>query len=332
MALLALVLGVFGAVYFQGGGPASTPEAAQNEPEPSPVQAPAAAPPTAPTPQAVAPAENRPQEQATAPRESNPPAAVAAAPPAPTPAAPQSAQAPPPALPAAPAPSEALPQTQIGNPSPSLDSEAQRLAQISPSAAPANIAAGAPRYWVEFAAYEGTFYADRLKQNLAQLGIAATVSSAPGKQGRRYLRVRTSGDSDRATATAQFAKARSALHIAPLLHHVAAISPAPARPPEAAAAPSPSGRYWVQFGAFRTPRNAAQIVSELRKRDVQALVIETKSNALRPLYLVRVSSLADRALAKMIAQRGAAALQSHDALIGERRVAIPGLHPRPPPR
>ena len=70
MALLALVLGVFGAVYFQGN---QSPQVANTEPAQTQAQAPAVAGPEGQPPQAAAAAENKPQEQATAPPESNPP-------------------------------------------------------------------------------------------------------------------------------------------------------------------------------------------------------------------------------------------------------------------
>lgn len=321
MALLALVLGVFGAVYFQGN---QSPQVADSQPPQTQAPPPAATAPEAQPPRAAASAENKPQEQAIAPRESNPPSAPAESR--------QTAQVPPvPPAPVAPAPHETFPQSQIANPPPLPDGEAQRLAQISPSAAPANVASAAPRYWVEFGAYEGARYADQLKQNLARLGIDATVGNAPGKNGRRYLRVRTSGDSDHATAATQLAKARSALHIAPLLHRVVAVSPAPPRAPEAKASPATSGGYWVQFGAFRKHKNAEQVLSQLRKGDIQASVIERKSGDLKPLYLIRVSSLSNRAQAEKIARQGSAALHSRDVLVGESPAAG-GLHPRAPPR
>jgi hypothetical protein len=59
------------------------------------------------------------------------------------------------------------------------------------------------------------------------------------------------------------------------------------------------------------------------------LVVEQKNRDLKPLYLIRVSSLSNEAQAQRIAQRGSAALRSHDVLIGKSSA---GLHPRPPPR
>jgi cell division septation protein DedD len=87
----------------------------------------------------------------------------------------------------------------------------------------------------------------------------------------------------------------------------------------------------VQFGAFRERSNAEQVLSQLRKKDIQATVIERKNGDLKPLYLIRVSSLGDRAQAEQVAQRGGTALNCHDVLIGQTTTS-PGLHPRPPPR
>jgi cell division protein FtsN len=317
IGLLALLLGVFGAVYFQR---AQDPQVANNAPAQPRVQPSAAAAPEAPPPHAAASSENRPQEQAAMPPESNSAA--------PAPPEPQTAQAPPPP---APAPSETLPQTQANNPPALLDNEAQRRAEISPSAAPADVAAAAPRYWVEFGAYEVTLYADRLKQSLDQLGIGATVDDTLGKHGRHYLRVRSSGDSDHSTAATQLATAESALHIAPVLHRVAAISQAPMRVPEAKAKPSPNGDYWVQFGAFHEHQNAEQTLSDLHKSGIQASVIERKRSGDGPLYLIRVSSLANRAQAVQIAQQGSAALHSNDVMIRASRGAAPDLRPHQPP-
>lgn len=319
IGLLALVLGVFGAVYLQ---PAKTPQVASNAPVQPQAQPPAATTPAAPPPQAAEPSENRPQEQATTPPESHPAPA--------TPPEPQSAQAPPASAPAS---SGALPQTQAANPLPSPDSEAERLAEISPSAGPSDLATAGPRYWVEFGAYNRNraSYADRLKQNLGEIDIDAMVGNASGKHGRHYLRVRTTDDSDHATATAQLEKAHAALNIAPLIHRAGSVSPTPSRTPEAQAMAASHRGYWVQFGAFREQQNAAQTLSELHKSGIQASIIEGKDGSDGPLYRVRVSSLASRAEAEQVAQQGSAALHSNDVMIRESRGATPGLHSRPSP-
>lgn len=303
--LLALVLGVFGAVYFERHEPGTSPQVATSQPP--------ASGPTAPTPVVPPPAA------APGPENSTPPQAV----PPPESAPSQTAQG---APPAAPQPTPA-PEAAAGAP-PSPESEAQNLARISPSAAPANIAAAAPRYWVEFGAYEGAFYADRLKQTLDTLGIPATVTTAPGRDGRHYLRVRSQADNDRDAALAQLSKAQTALRIAPLLHRVAAVAPAAARPAPGAAA---TGEHWVQLGAFRTRGGAERLLTVLHKNDIQASVLERIYSSKESLYLVRVSGLADHAAAIKVAQQSATVLHSHDILIGESPRAS-GLHPRPPPR
>lgn len=286
LCLFALVLGVFGAAYFQRHAPAA-PQVARNQPPPLPAPRPIAPAPAAAAPPVASPApENSLAAQAVPPHESAP---VAAAP-----AAPRTAIAPPP----------------LSSPSAAT---AQNLARIEPTAAPADVAAAAPRYWVEFGAYEAAFFANRLKQSLGTLGIAAKVTPAPGAHGRRYLRVRSSDDSDRAAAVAQLGKAEAALHIVPLLHRVAAVSPRATRTAGAA----PRGNHWVQFGAFHSHAGADTTLANLHKNDIQATVIKINSISDGPLYLVRVAGLADRAQATQIAQQGAAALHSHDVLIGE---------------
>jgi cell division septation protein DedD len=175
-----------------------------------------------------------------------------------------------------------------------------------------------------------------LKQGLGQLGIDAAIGTVAGKNGKTYLRVRTSGESDHATAAAQLTKAQSALHIKPLLHRAAAVSPAPIRAPEAQAKPTVKGDYWVQFGAFRERQNAGTMVSQLHEKDIQATVFEIKSVDLKRLYVVRVSGLSSYAQASRTAQIGGAATRASDAFIGQDRPSSarpsPGLNPRAPTR
>jgi cell division protein FtsN len=310
LVLLALVLGVFGAVYFEQNQPGAS-RVASNQPSPNSSGSGPVAPAPVTPPFAATPApENKPQNQAARPPESVPS---------------QTAQAPATINPtgtstASPAPAPA-PVAEAPTPP-----DVQSLAQISPSAAPANIAAAVPRYWVEYGAYDGSFYADRLKQSLEKLGIATTLAEAPGKHGRRYLRVRGTDLGDRDIALAQLAKAHESLHIAPLLHRIAAVSPGAAR----IAKTPPSGAHWVQFGAFHSRKNAEKMLVQLHKGDVQASVLEVKYFSRKPLYLVRVSGLADRAAAAQIAQQGTAALHSKDVLIGQSLRAA-AVQPRAPP-
>ncbi|HWE73192.1 MAG TPA: SPOR domain-containing protein [Stellaceae bacterium] len=220
---------------------------------------------------------------------------------------------------------------------PSPNKEAQRLAQISPTAAPADVAAATPRYWVEFGAYDTARYADHLKQSLGQLGIDAAIANVRGKDGQTYLCVRTAGDSDHATAAALLVKAQSSLHIKPLLHRAIGTSPAPTRASEAQAEPVASGSYWVQFGAFHDRQNAETMLSQLRKIDIQATVSERKNSNLEPpLYLVRASGLISYAQATQAAERGTGVTQATDAFVGRDRPSFsrrnPGLNPRAPAR
>lgn len=328
MCLLALVLGVFGAVYFERNQSAPSPEVASAAPA---APMPAAPQPAPPGPIASAPgapaAQNQPPAQAVTSPESTPSQTAspqtAAAPQPPVTSPPQTAQAP-----ATPPPAPPQEQAQVTAP-PAPGTSPESLARISPSAAPANIAAAAPRYWVEFGAYTGSLYADRLKQSLDKLGVPATVTTAPGRHGRDYLRVRSAADTDRDAALAQLAKAQTALRISPLLHRIATTSAGAERVAKVAPA-SASGSHWVQFGAFRSRANAEQVLSKLRKNDVQVSVLERKSSGKESLYLVRTAGFSDRAEAEQVAQRGSAALHSQDFFIGESPGAE-ALHPRPPP-
>ncbi len=285
--LIALVLGVFGAVYldqFRGKAP---PVIAATQP-------PAVAPPPAP----VAPVAPTPQTAATtpAPEPAKPEAN-------PSVAAPESkvAQAPTPTAPA----------VVASAPSPPASTVAKAFDHVEPVAAPPD-AHDTARYWVEFGAYDGERYADALKQRLAALGIEATTTKAQGKGNRTYVRVRLTRDTDRVAAEQIARKAAEALKIAPLVHR----STAPASAPVAVAKPAtkPAGN-WVQFGAFRSRQGANTLAAKLVKSDIQAIVITT-NNA---LYLVRVDGIADRAAAEKIATKGSLVLHSKDVLVGQAR-------------
>ncbi len=296
LGLLALVLGVFGAVYFDQFRSQPVPSVAER---PAPAGEPQPAMPVMPPQLAVTTPEKAPLP-ATVPAVESPqpvPPPSAAVPTAPAPVAP----------PESAAPSEAAPS----------------LAVISPAAAPANVAAAVPRYWIEFGAYDGEHYAGVLRQNLAALGIEATITTAPGKAGKRYLRVRTRGDSDHTTAAAEALKARNALHISPLLHRAMATA-APAAAMRNATGP---GRHWVQFGAFHPRQDAENLAAKLLKNGLKAIVIERGYSHRKPLYRVRVGALADRAAAERIAEQGEAVLHSRDILIGQAPRAGPFAPP-----
>ena len=161
--------------------------------------------------------------------------------------------------------STAPPSAQAPSP-PSSSATAQSTKSCADftSAAPANVAAAAPRYWVEFGAYEGAFSMPMAEAESAdELGIAATVTEARGAHDRKYLRVRSNDQSDRAAALALLSKAHDTLHIAPLLHSVAAVSPGATR----AMPPSSSPTSTTHSGSNSAPsacrENANNLVTKL---------------------------------------------------------------------
>jgi hypothetical protein len=367
LGLLALVLGVFGAVYLDQFQSRTAPQLAASQP---PATGPVAPAPVTPPPAPSAMAGNIPQNQSSPPLDSKPaatpapPSQVEATIPALRPAAPTLETPPiasqsPQTQPAAPVitpetpPAAPLATTEAAPPAPAIppttppaSAEAQApslaapaLAQITPTEARA-IAAG-PRYWVEFSLYDRAFYADQLVDKLGKLGIAATVTPITGREGRHYLRVRTAGDLDPASATTAVETARNAFKISPLLHHTTNMTPEPPRAVTAVtarvAASPPSGDHWVQFGAFRLRENATDTIAQLLKKDVQASIIEVQSKDNPRLFLVRASGLTDRAQATQIAQLGMTALHSTDVLIGETSHAPAAMRSAdlpaaPPPR
>jgi cell division protein FtsN len=203
---------------------------------------------------------------------------------------------------------------------------AKALDHVEPGAPPADVGDAAPRYWVEFGAYDGERYATVLKDQLHGLGIEADTATASGKGGKHYVRVRLARDTDRAAAQMIAQKAGAALHIEPLLHRVVAAAAIAATAP---ASPKIAG-HWVQFGAFRPRRAADAVAARLVKNKIQATVLKTKNSTGTSLYLVRVEGLADRAAAEKIAASGGAVLHSKDVLVGEAR-AGPTPKGRAPP-
>lgn len=328
--LVALVLGVFGAIYFSTNRQELLPPLAAKKPP-----AVAAAQPVAPAPSirplpAVSTPHKRPQNQARTSAESAPKVTQA------------SPKAAPPSRPMAAARSPGVSESTAGklaeiNPAAGPAARAP-LAAISPPKAtspsqaaprpvpPKTVVPSGRRYWVEFGAYDGPFYAERLKRNLAGLAIRAEITRAPGRHHRWYFRVRTVGDMDHDLARATFAKAERNLHIMPLIHrerHAVAAARIARTPP--------SGAHWVQFGAFHDRRWARRMRGKLDKNGLQASIIKRKYVSQPPLYLVRVSGLATRAEAVEIARRGTAALHSNDVLVGES-LRLARLRARPPPR
>jgi len=172
--------------------------------------------------------------------------------------------------PSAAAPHVALPMVAIPVP-PQLD-------QVNPAASrsmPAPLAAVQPTYWVEYGAYRGSFYADRLVERLGTLGIRAAVKRAPGAGGGLYFSVRSNAGSERNRAEAD-AKLAAQLDIAPLIHRgnggavtqpVTAKAETPANGPQTA-------HYWVQFGAYNAPHYALALREQLHRAGVDASIVE----------------------------------------------------------
>jgi hypothetical protein len=82
------------------------------------------------------------------------------------------------------------------------------------------------------------------------------------------------------------------------------------------------------------------MLSQLRKKDVQATVSERKNSDRKPLFLVRAAGLSSYAQASQIARHGDHATRTADAFIGQNRPSATrprpgssaGLNPRAPTR
>jgi len=132
------------------------------------------------------------------------------------------------------------------------------LEQINPTAGH-TFEAAKPAYWIEYGAYRGSFYAQKLLDRLGTIGLKAKIKRVRGAGGALYYSVRSSGTADRSNADANAnAKLAAQLGIAPLLHRgdnrvvaqpvVAKIAPA---------ATSPAAHY-IGFNLAPTTRGAMQ--------------------------------------------------------------------------
>ncbi|MGH6968109.1 MAG: SPOR domain-containing protein [Stellaceae bacterium] len=181
------------------------------------------------------------------------------------------------------------------------------LAQLDPAAGrntPAPVAAAEPTYWVEYGAYRGPFYAEKLVGRLAALGIQAEITRARGAGDGRYFSVRSSTTRDRAGAQADAQRAGQ-LGITPLIHH--GLAGAPAQPTAAKiATPQPShrlGHYWVQFGAYDGHGYAVALRDRLRQADIDATIVERHRPGLAR-YLVRSAAPLEPDEARSLAAHG----------------------------
>ncbi|MDE2228300.1 MAG: SPOR domain-containing protein [Alphaproteobacteria bacterium] len=195
----------------------------------------------------------------------------------------------------------------------------------APAAAPVSRSAPAPAeatklpYWIEYGAYDGAFYAERLVRRLGDLGIAASIRRVRGAANRMYFSVRSAATSDHAGVAAQAKLAAARIGIAPLIHRGGGAAPAHAvgalRAPQARGVASPFRRYWVQFGAYDLRGYAVTLRDRLLRAGVDAAVIERHRPG-QARYLVRAPPTLRFDEARSVAARGESALGT-PALVGQ---------------
>jgi len=281
--LFALVLGVYGAVYIDAFRPSPVPEAG--------------APPVAAAVGQLPAAPPGPRASGTA---APPPALVQ---PAPAPSIAESAQA----------------TAAVPPPPPTGQSDT-----ITPTAGPAVPRESAkPLYWVEYGAYRGPFYAEKLASRLHAVGIDAEIQRVVGAGGHRYFTVRSAAN-DRAAVTVA-AKEAHRLGVVPLIrrgHRPVAAEPAVAKA-EAKAVGRTARVWWVQFGAY----NVRAYALALRDRLRQAGIVATVSERHRPgyaRYLVRSAAPLRHGEARRLAAHG-------ESLLGIAPLVGRAPHPKPRP-
>lgn len=231
--------------------------------------------------------------------------------------------------PGAAAPALALVEPQAGAPAPVKAPQVKSAALEAPSAPPPSARAAplpppaaAPRghYWVEYGAFVGPFYAKRLQQALTRNGVESVVVETHGRHGRKLLRVRSVPLAALAAARQAAEKANAALHLAALIHSGSPEAGAPAR------------RYWVQFGAFSKPTQAARLQRRLAHAGLGTTVTSVRGTSGNALFLVRSTPLSTHQAAVAIALR-ARPLARTDCLVGTARSrAAPRHAARAPPR
>jgi cell division protein FtsN len=230
--------------------------------------------------------------------------------PAPAPAPATLAKIEPEAGPSAPAQSAA----PLAVPAPS-----KPLAAIPPAPPEAPPATTRPpaQYWVEYAVYRGTTYAERLQQALARKGLSAVIVKTHGRRGIALLRVRSLPTHDLAAARRTLQQAKTALRIAPLLHYGS---------PTAA----PRNHYWVQFGAFRKVRQATVLRHRLARAGIVTTLRAVRGSDAKFFYLVRSEPLATHAMALAIAAQAQPVTRIASLIGVTPRSRQPGLARAPP--
>lgn len=172
--------------------------------------------------------------------------------------------------------------------------------QINPAAGRAFEEAKAA-YWIEYGAYRGSFYAQKLVGRLSTIGLKAEIKRARGVGGALYYSVRSNATVDRTTADAN-AKLAAQLDITPLLHR--GNNPAAVQPVVAKIESAPSAaHYWVQFGAYNARHYAVALRDQLHRRGIDATILERHQPGYAR-YLVRTSPSLGYDEARALAARG----------------------------
>lgn len=174
--------------------------------------------------------------------------------------------------------------------------------QVNPTAG-RTFEAAKPAYWVEYGAYRGSFYAEKLVERLGTVGLKAEIKRVRGAGGALYYSVRSSGTGDGSNADASLKRA-TRLGITPLLHR--GNNPAVAQPVVAKIAPaavSQAANYWVQFGAYDARHYATALRDQLHGSGIDATIIERHKPGYAR-YLVRTPSSLGRDEARSLAARG----------------------------
>jgi DedD protein len=99
-----------------------------------------------------------------------------------------------------------------------------------------------------------------------------------------------------ATAPGSASAGSPAATVAQAAPPAAAPKPSPVaetKPAASAAVRGEEGEYTLQVGSFREPKNAQQLVAELKERNIQARIFKAPDADLRMWYAVRVSVFPD---------------------------------------
>lgn len=167
-------------------------------------------------------------------------------------------------------------------------------------------AAAKPAYRVEYGAYRGSFYAQKLIERLGTLGIKSEIQRVRGAGGALYYSVRSSTNVDRTTADAD-TKLAAQFGIAPLVHRVNNAATAPPVVATVEPVTSAVAHYWVQFGAYNARHYAMALRDQLHRNGINTTILERHQPGYAR-YLVRTPPSLGRDEADSLAARGQSAL------------------------